>query len=76
MNNQMFFNFLCIAINHIALIYCEELFVKLFVVPQPHLKKMNQPPLDGTEPKHLINKNGLYFTLLEKNINTAFYMTL
>jgi hypothetical protein len=33
----MFFNFVCIAINHIALI-CEELFVKLFAVPQPHLK--------------------------------------
>ncbi len=42
----MFFNFVCIAINHTVLIYCEE----LFVVPQPHLKKMNQPPLDGTEP--------------------------
>ncbi len=46
----MFFNFVCIAINHIALIYCEELFVKLFAVPvchNPTSKKFHQPPLGG-----------------------------
>ncbi len=28
-----------------GLIYCEELFVKSFAVPQPHLKTFHQPPL-------------------------------